>query len=256
MATVNAVVNVTVVVALKVVKAPVLGVPLPIAPGAAKVAPLSEDAFKFATLVVLETTSGAVPVAIVDVSCPLTLKLVPVAAPMFGVTSVGLVFITNVEPVPVCAATEVALPEDVIGPVKLALVVTLPAVKPDAVPVQFVKTPLAGVPSAGATKVLLESVSVPANVASVPLTAGRVRVVVAVCARVVLNAPVVAKSPARASAPVVTVSAVPAELTTTALLPFPVMVGSSAKPAAMAVNSCLIGKLAPAAPVPGLPLVL
>jgi len=36
---------------------------------------------------------------------------------------VGEVFITNVEPVPVCEATEVALPELVIGPVRFALVV-------------------------------------------------------------------------------------------------------------------------------------
>ena len=38
-------------------------------------------------------------------------------------------------------------------PVKLALVVTVPAVKPAAVPVQFVSTPEAGVPRRGAVKV-------------------------------------------------------------------------------------------------------
>ena len=46
---------------------------------------------------------------------------------------VGDVFITNVEPVPVCAATAVALPVEVIGPVRLALVVTveaLPEIEP------------------------------------------------------------------------------------------------------------------------------
>jgi hypothetical protein len=69
------------------------------------------------------------------------------------------------------------------------------------VPVQFVSTPLAGVPSAGATSVLFDSVSVPASVASVPLTAGSVSVTEAVCASVVLNAPVVARLPASASAP-------------------------------------------------------
>ena len=37
-------------------------------------------------------------------------------------------FITNVEPVPVWEATEVALPTDVIGPVRLAFVMTVPAV--------------------------------------------------------------------------------------------------------------------------------
>jgi hypothetical protein len=44
---------------------------------------------------------------------------VAVATPSTGVTRVGLVFITNVEPVPVWAATLVAEPTDVIGPVKL-----------------------------------------------------------------------------------------------------------------------------------------
>jgi hypothetical protein len=53
-----------------VVKAPVLGVPLPMGPGAAKVAPLSDEAFKFATFVVEVTTNGAVPVARVEVICP------------------------------------------------------------------------------------------------------------------------------------------------------------------------------------------
>ena len=44
---------------------------------------------------------------------------VAVATPSAGVTSVGLVFITKVEPVPVWDATLVAEPTDVIGPVKL-----------------------------------------------------------------------------------------------------------------------------------------
>ena len=47
-----------------VVKAPVLGVPLPIAPGAANVLPFRVLEFKLATLVVLDTIKGAVPVAI------------------------------------------------------------------------------------------------------------------------------------------------------------------------------------------------
>ena len=52
-----------------VVNAPVLGVPLPMAPGAAKVAPLKEEAFKLATLVVLAMEKGAVPVASVLLIC-------------------------------------------------------------------------------------------------------------------------------------------------------------------------------------------
>jgi len=56
--------------------------------------------FKFATGVVDVTINGAVPVATVDVIDPLTFKLVPVAAPIFGVTKVGEVLITTF-PVPV-----------------------------------------------------------------------------------------------------------------------------------------------------------
>jgi len=48
----------------------------------------------------------------------------------------------------------VALPTDVTSPVKLALVVTLPAVRPAAVPVMFVPTRAVGVPSAGVTIVV------------------------------------------------------------------------------------------------------
>jgi hypothetical protein len=48
---------------------------------------------------------------------------------------------------------DVALPTEVTAPVKLALVVTLPAVKPDAVPVIFVPTNALGVPKAGVTNV-------------------------------------------------------------------------------------------------------
>ena len=51
-----------------VVKAPVEAVLLPMAPGAAKVAPFKEDAFKLATLFVDVTTNGAVPDATVDVN--------------------------------------------------------------------------------------------------------------------------------------------------------------------------------------------
>ena len=56
---------------------------------------------RLSTGVVDVTTNGAVPIATVDVNCPVTLKLVPVAAPNTGVTKVGLVSITNFVPVPV-----------------------------------------------------------------------------------------------------------------------------------------------------------
>lgn len=53
-------------VSVNVVNFPVFGVVPPIAPGAAKVAPLSDDALRFGTLVVLVTMNGAVPVATED----------------------------------------------------------------------------------------------------------------------------------------------------------------------------------------------
>jgi hypothetical protein len=81
------------------VKRPVEGDPLPIGPGEVNVAPFNKLALRLGTLVVLETTSGAVPVATVDVSWPDTERLVPVAAPMIGVTRVGDVASTT-PPVP------------------------------------------------------------------------------------------------------------------------------------------------------------
>ena len=48
--------------------------------------------------------------------------------------------------------SEAALPTEVTMPVKLALVVTLPAVRPEAVPVMLVPTSVVGVPRFGATK--------------------------------------------------------------------------------------------------------
>jgi len=87
---------------------------------------------RFATGVVEATVNGAVPVATVEtrtgaVKLPVVVRLVPVAAPIFGVTKAGDVFITKVLPVPVWDATLVALPTDVIGPVKFAFVVTFVA---------------------------------------------------------------------------------------------------------------------------------
>jgi len=67
-------------VVVRLVNAPVDGVVPPIAPGAAKVAPPRLLALRFATLVVLATTSGAVPVAIVEVYCVADTVLAKVAA--------------------------------------------------------------------------------------------------------------------------------------------------------------------------------
>ena len=85
------------------------------------------------------------------------LILVAIAAPMVGVISVGEVSKTGLD-VPVlipsaskssCAVNEpkdVALPTEVIAPVRLALVVTRPAVSPEAVPVILVPINCVGVP--------------------------------------------------------------------------------------------------------------
>ena len=65
---------------------------------------------------------------------------VAVANPRVGVTNVGLVSMTNLVPVPVWEAMEVALPTLVIGPVKLAFVVTvaaLPEIFPVTLPVRL-----------------------------------------------------------------------------------------------------------------------
>jgi hypothetical protein len=91
-------------------------------------------------------------------------KVALVGVPRIGVTRVGEVAKTA-EPVPVSSVKapsklaevnepkEVALPTEVTAPVKLALVVTLPAVRPEAVPVMFVPTKADGVPKAGVTNV-------------------------------------------------------------------------------------------------------
>jgi len=60
---------------------------------------------------------------------------VPVAMPMLGVTRTGDVSTTNFVPVPVCEAIDVALPTDVITPVRLALVTTVAANEPVPLPV-------------------------------------------------------------------------------------------------------------------------
>lgn len=96
---------------------------------------------------------------------PVRLVATPdVGVPKRGVTSVGLVAKTAA-PVPVSSVNAVArfadvndpndaaLPTEVTIPVKLALVVTVPAVSPAAVPVMFVPTKADGVPSAGVTNV-------------------------------------------------------------------------------------------------------
>ena len=61
-----------------VVKAAVLANTEPIGPGLVNVAPLSNEAFKFATLVVLEIENGAVPVVTLLVITPVTFNVLPI----------------------------------------------------------------------------------------------------------------------------------------------------------------------------------
>jgi hypothetical protein len=132
-------------------------VPVSSVKAAAKLAELGV-AKKVATLVPRPDTPVAIgsPVAFVKVAL--------VGVPRIGVTKLGDVANTA-DPVPVSSVKapkrfaelnepkEVALPTEVTAPVKLALVVTLPAVRPEAVPVMFVPTKADGVPKAGVTRV-------------------------------------------------------------------------------------------------------
>jgi hypothetical protein len=123
-------------------------------------------------------------------------KVALVGVPRIGVTKVGEVANTA-DPVPVSSVKapkrlaelnepkDVALPTEVTAPVKLALVVTLPAVKLDAVPVMFVPTSAEGVPNAGVTNVgEFDNTTLPVPVELVtpvpPLATGRVPVMSAV----------------------------------------------------------------------------
>ena len=129
--------------------------------------PLTEavaDAVKVApsAIVSVAPVAGAVTVIL--------LRLVAVAAPISGVTSVGEVSTTNLEPVPVWLAITVALPVLVITPVRFALVVTV-AAEPvvfwlSVGKVQFVKVPDVGVPRTGVISVGLVSIT---NLVPVPV---------------------------------------------------------------------------------------
>ena len=84
----------------------------------------------------LRFVTGRLPVTPVVKGSPVQFVSVPdVGVPSKGVTSVGLVSTTNFVPVPVCDAIDVAFPEDVIGPVRFALVTTVAAKEPVPEPV-------------------------------------------------------------------------------------------------------------------------
>ena len=120
----------------------------------------------------LETTSGAVPVATVDVSEPETERLVPLAAPIFGVVNVG-------EVVPASPPVPLDVPaSSVATPVPGVIAVNAEEPLPTRIPVRL--------ENIGA----LENVSTPLNVCVVPSpatvaeAAGKVNVVPSVPARV------------------------------------------------------------------------
>lgn len=136
--------------------------------------------------------NAVVPLAVkvpVIVAAPPTFKVedktkeVPVAAPMTGVTKVGVFANTNApEPVSsVIAVIKFAL----VGVAKNDAIPVPKPLTPVAIgkPVAFVKVALDGVPKFGVVKtglvnVLFVNVSVPASVASVPVEPGSVMVVV------------------------------------------------------------------------------
>ena len=128
--------------------------------------------------------TGRLPVTPVDRGKPVALvSVTDVGVPRIGVTKVGEVANTA-EPVPVSSVKaaskfaelneprDVAFQTEVIAPVRLALVVTLPAVRPAAVPVIFVPTNALGVPNAGVTSVgLVAKTFAPLPVSSVKAVA-------------------------------------------------------------------------------------
>ena len=114
---------------------------------------------------------------------PLNARLVPVAAPMTGVTNVGVVANTA-DPVPVSSVNAV-LRLALLGVAKNAATLVPNPLTPVAIgrPVQLVKTPLAGVPSAGVTSVeLVNSSALVTCFVVPPCTMGKTSVVAAAVA--------------------------------------------------------------------------
>ena len=76
----------------------------------------------------------------------------------------------------------VALPTDVTSPVKFAFVVTVPAVKPAAVPVMLVPTKVLGVPRFGVVKIgLVANTAKPVPVSSAKAPASPAELVSVFC---------------------------------------------------------------------------
>ena len=113
----------------------------------------------------------------------LSARLVPVAAPRTGVTSVGVVANTAA-PVPVSSVNAV-LRLALLGVAKKAATLAPNPLMPVVTgnPVQLVKVPLAGVPSAGATNVeLVNKSALVTRFVVPPCTIGKISVVAAAVA--------------------------------------------------------------------------
>jgi hypothetical protein len=108
------------VLAVKLVNVPELGVEEPILLGDANVEPFNKLEFKLGIFVVLAITSGAVPVETDEVICPVKEAVVPVIAPIVVAPNVVVPVtsrvVLKVAEVPVIApvVNEVKLPTDVI----------------------------------------------------------------------------------------------------------------------------------------------
>lgn len=102
----------SVLLLVRVVNAPLPGVVPPIAPGDAKVAPLKLEAFRLATLVVLATENGAVPVARVETICSPVLTVVPLSVMLEAIGGLPAPpHFINVLTVPAAELAQVAAPE-------------------------------------------------------------------------------------------------------------------------------------------------
>jgi hypothetical protein len=140
-------------VLVRVVKAPVPGVPLPIEPGAAQVPPSSCETFRFGTTVVLVMANGEVPIAS-------ELVITPVAETVVKAAACG-----DVPPMSGGEAKKLVKPAPLMLPEAISVVAVTPAgVVAPSVPF---KAPL----------VLLSAVKVPAAATVPPMAGGEAKYV-------------------------------------------------------------------------------
>lgn len=119
-------------------------------PAPVRVAPTPEEPFAY-------TNDGNAPVvAYLQASlkfCPSTAASTYAVVAIFVELSDGVwVVVVGLAGRLMLFAIDVVLPTDITGPERFALVVTLPAVRPEAVPVMFVPTRADGVPKSGVVR--------------------------------------------------------------------------------------------------------